>query len=96
MYEHLAESQEENVGKCKRDTYTDIPSDTSASLLGRKGYTHDSEDECRERKGKAGVLLDKRELDIGVSTHLLNLDEFVQLVVRQGLHCIFREIEVLN
>ena len=31
--EHLAESQEENVGKCQGNTDTDVPADTSASLF---------------------------------------------------------------
>ena len=32
--EHLAETEEEDVGEGKRDTYTDIPSDTTSSFLG--------------------------------------------------------------
>ena len=35
MDEHLAEAEEKDVGECKSDTYTYVPSDTSSSLLGR-------------------------------------------------------------
>ena len=33
MYEHLAESQEEDVSKCQGDTYTDVPAYAAASFL---------------------------------------------------------------
>ena len=35
VHEHLTEAEEKDVGECKSDTYTDVPSDTSSSLLGR-------------------------------------------------------------
>lgn len=95
IYEHLAESEEKDVGKGQADTDTDIPSDTTPSFLGRQGNTHDCQDERRERKGKAGVLLNKSKLDIGVTTHLLNIYELIQLAIRQGLYRIFRQVEVL-
>ena len=34
MYEHLAESEEEDVCEGQCDTYTDVPSDSSSLLLG--------------------------------------------------------------
>ena len=54
MDEHLAEAEEEDVGECKSDTYTDIPADTAPSLLRRQCDTHDGQNEigrasCRER-----------------------------------------------
>ena len=33
VYEHLAEAQEEDVGKRKADSYSYVPSDTASSLL---------------------------------------------------------------
>ena len=78
MHKHLAEPQEEDVSECQSDTYTDIPSDTSSSLLGRQGDSHYRKDESRERQGKPGILLDESLLDICISSHLLKLYQLIQ------------------
>ena len=45
MDEHFAELQEEDIGEGQADSYTDVPSDSSPSLLRRQGHTHDGQDE---------------------------------------------------
>ena len=96
MYEHLAEPQEEDVCEGQGDTDTDVPADSASLLLGRKGYSHDSQYESRERKRKSGVLLDKGKLHIRISSHLLDTDELLKLIVIERLHCLFVEIEVVD
>ena len=96
MYEHLAEPQEEDVCEGQGDTDTDVPADSSSLLLGRKGYSHDSQDESRERKRKSGVFFDQCKLHVCVTSHLLDPDQLLKLVVVQCLDCIFVEIEVVD
>ena len=96
IYEHLAESEEKDVGKGPADTDTDIPSDTTPSFLGRQGNTHDCQDERRERKGKAGVLLYQGELNIGITSKCLGVDQLVQFGIREALHRVLGKIEILH
>ena len=94
MYEHLAESQEEDIGKCQGNTDTDVPADTSTSLFRRKRNSHDCKDECREWEGETGILLDQSELHVGISSHFLGINEVVELIVVQGFYSLFCQIEV--
>ena len=94
MDEHLAELQEEDVGEGQSNTETDIPSDSSSSLLGRKCYTHDGQDECRERQGESPVLFHQGELHICITSHFLSCNELIQLAVSQCFDRLLREIDV--
>ena len=79
MDEHLTELQEKNVGEGQGNAETDVPSYAAPSLLGRKGHAHYSKNECGERKSKPLVLLHERELDIGITPHLLSVYQIVEL-----------------
>ena len=96
MHEHLAEPQEEDVGEGECDADTDVPADSSSSFAGRKRNSHYSEDESRERQGKARVFLNQGELDIRVTLHPLYGNQVVELLVGQRLHGIFSQVEILD
>lgn len=96
MDEHLAETQEKDVCESQGDTYTYVPSYTSTAFLGRKRDSHDGKDECGERQGEAGILLDEGKLHVRVSSHLLDIYKFVKLLVSERLHCILGKVEVLD
>ena len=96
MNEHLAEAEEKNVGKCQCNTNTDIPTDTSPSLLGRECYSHDCQDEGREWQSKAGILLDKSKLHICIASHSLDIDHVVQLLIIERFHCLLVQVEILG
>jgi len=42
---HLAEAQEEDIGECEGDTYTDIPANAAATFFRRERHTHNRQDE---------------------------------------------------
>ena len=42
------------------------------------------------------MLLDKGKLHIRISSHLLDTDELLKLIVIERLHCLFVEIEVVD
>ena len=96
MHEHLAESEEEDVGEGKGNADTDVPSDSATTFLGRQGHTHYRQNECGERQSESCVLLDERELDIRVASHPLSVDQMIQFMVVQSLHSLFREVEILG
>ena len=96
MDEHLAEAQEKDVGECQRYADRYIPADAPSSLFRGKGDSHNREDECRERHCKSCMLFYLCEFHIGVTSHLLGVDELVQPSVRQGLYSVFPHIEVAD
>ena len=96
MNEHLAEAEEEDIGECQGDTYTYVPSDTASSLLRGQGDPHDGQDKCGERQGETGILLNKSELYVSISSHLLRLDHIVEFLIVKRFHSLFRHIEVLD
>ena len=96
MDEHLTEFEEEDVSEGQGDTDTDVPADTSTAFLRRQCNTHNRKYECRERDGQTGVLLDEGHLHIGVSSHLLDADHLIELIVVHCLNCLLIEIEILH
>ena len=96
MHEHLAEPQEKDVGESQGNAYSDIPADASPTFLRGKGHSHHRQYESGERKGKARILFNKREFDIGIPAHPLSVNELVQLFVCQCLNRLFSKIEVLD
>ena len=75
MHEHLAEPQEKDVGESQGNAYSDIPADASPTFLRGKGHSHHRQYESGERQGKARILFNKREFDIGIPTHPLSVNE---------------------
>lgn len=96
MDKHLTELEEEDIGECQGDSYTNIPSYSSTAFLGGKRDSHNGKDEGRERNRQSGILLDQRHLNIGITSHLLDAYHFIQLIVVHCLDSLFIEIEVLD
>lgn len=96
MDKHLAEAQEEDIGECEGDTYTDIPANAAATFFRRERHTHNRQDESGERESKTGILLDQSHLHIGISSHLLDTYHLVQFIIIHRLDSLFIKIEILD
>ena len=92
--EHLAELQEKDVEERQADAEGDVEAYAAALLAAREGHGHDGEDEGGEGERHAAVLLDLGVHHVRVTSHLLGVDEGVEVFLRQGLHRLLVAVEV--
>ena len=73
---------------------SEVPAYASPLLSRRQGHAHYRQDECRERKRIAVILLDFGVHHVRIASHLLRLYECVQVLYGKSLNRLFVKVEV--